>query len=168
MEAKICSFSEEQYFVGALWDPVGGHVDPSGVTNASCCCSTILGAEIERNTWVKEIIQKSDGTWDLVTDKGTINCENFVNAGGLWAREVGRMCNIELPVQAMEHMYFLTEELPEIESWLDETDGHGRGVIDFGGEIYLRAEGKSLLLGTYEQAWYPGNQSNSVDLHNLL
>ena len=73
-----------------------------------------------------------------------------MNAGGLWAREVGRMCGIELPVQAMEHMYFLTEELPEIEPWLEENDGHGRGVIDFSGEIYLRAEGKSLLLGTYE------------------
>ena len=155
-EAKnLVPFLEEQYFVGALWDPVGGHVDPSGVTNAYAAAARSLGAEIERNTWVKEIIQKSDGTWDLVTDKGTINCENFVNAGGLWAREVGRMCNIELPVQAMEHMYFLTEELPEIESWLDETDGHGRGVIDFGGEIYLRAEGKSLLLGTYEQACVP-------------
>ena len=109
-EAKnLVPFLEEQYFVGALWDPVGGHVDPSGVTNAYATAARSLGAEIERNTWVKEISQQSDGTWDLLTDKGTINCENFVNAGGLWAREVGRMCGLELPVQAMEHMYFLTE-----------------------------------------------------------
>ena len=155
-EAKnLVPFLEEQYFVGALWDPVGGHVDPSGVTNAYATAARSLGAEIERNTWVNKISQQSDGTWDLLTDKGTINCENFVNAGGLWAREVGRMCGIELPVQAMEHMYFLTEELPEIEPWLEESDGHGRGVIDFSGEIYLRAEGKSLLLGTYEQACVP-------------
>ncbi|MDP6895260.1 MAG: FAD-dependent oxidoreductase [Acidimicrobiales bacterium] len=155
-EAKdLVPFLEEQYFVGALWDPVGGHVDPSGVTNAYATAARSLGAEIERNTWVKEISQQPDGTWDLLTDKGMINCENFVNAGGLWAREVGRMCGIELPVQAMEHMYFLTEELPEIEPWLEENDGHGRGVIDFSGEIYLRAEGKSLLLGTYEQACVP-------------
>ena len=155
-EAKdLVPFLEEQYFVGALWDPVGGHVDPSGVTNAYATAARSLGAEIERNTWVKEISQQPDGTWDLLTDKGMINCENFVHAGGLWAREVGRMCGIELPVQAMEHMYFLTEELPEIEPWLEESDGHGRGVIDFSGEIYLRAEGKSLLLGTYEQACVP-------------
>ncbi len=155
-EAKnLVPFLEEKYFVGALWDPVGGHVDPSGVTNAYASAARSLGAEIERNTWVKEISQQPDGTWDLLTDKGIINCENFVNAGGLWAREVGRMCGIELPVQAMEHMYFLTEELPEIEPWLEENDGHGRGVIDFSGEIYLRAEGKSLLLGTYEQACVP-------------
>jgi len=98
-EAKaLVPFLEEEHFVGALWDPVGGHVDPSGITNAYAAAARAAGAEVERNTRVHGITRRPDGTWDLATEKGTINCEHFVNAGGLWAREVGRMCGIELPV----------------------------------------------------------------------
>ncbi|MDE0928584.1 MAG: FAD-dependent oxidoreductase [Acidimicrobiales bacterium] len=164
METEIISVSEakemlpimdEKHFVGALWDPVGGHVDPSGVTYAYAKAAQMAGAEIYRNCWAQDLVQKVDGTWDVVTEKGTINTENIVNCGGLWAREVGRMCGIELPILAMEHMYLLTEEIPEIKDWLDATGGHGRGAVDFGGEIYLRAEAGGLLLGTYEKACVP-------------
>merc|ERR1711969_149175 len=92
-EAKaLVPFLEEEHFVGALWDPVGGHVDPSGITNAYAAAARAAGAEVERNTRVHGITRRPDGTWDLATEKATINCEHFVNAGGLWAREVGRMC----------------------------------------------------------------------------
>ncbi len=148
-------YMEEEFFVGAMFDPVGGHVDPSGVTHAYAACARMAGAEIYRNTWAEDIVQRADGTWDVVTEKGTINAEHIVNCGGLWAREVGRMCGIELPILAMEHQYLLTEEIPELKSWLDATDGHGRGAVDFGGEIYTRAEAGGLLLGTYEQAGVP-------------
>ena len=148
-------FLVEEHFVGALWDPVGGHVDPSGVTNAYATAARMAGAEVYRNTWAYDIVANPDGTWDVVTEQGTITCEHFVNCGGLWAREVGRMCGLELPVLAMEHQYLVTEELPEIRPWLEATGGHGIGAIDFGGEIYTRAEGGGLLLGTYEQACVP-------------
>jgi dimethylglycine dehydrogenase len=155
-EAKaLIPFMEEQHFVGALWDPVGGHVDPTGVTKAYAAAARQAGAEVHQNTWVRAIRPGPDGTWILETDKGEIACEHFVNCGGLWAREVGRMCGLELPILAMEHMYLLTEPIPELKPWLDETGGQGRGAIDFGGEIYLRAEGEGLLLGTYEKACVP-------------
>jgi len=155
-EAKeLLPFMDESHFVGALWDPVGGHVDPTGVTKAYAAVAKAAGAEVYQNTWAHEINRCADGSWDIVTDQGTINCEHFVNCGGLWAREVGRMCGLELPILAMEHMYFLTEPIPEIADWLAATDGHGYGAIDFGGEIYLRVEGQGLLLGTYEQACVP-------------
>ena len=125
-------FLVEEHFVGALWDPVGGHVDPSGVTNAYATAARMAGAEVYRNTWAYDIVANPDGTWDVVTEQGTITCEHFVNCGGLWAREVGRMCGLELPVLAMEHQYLVTEELPEIRPWLEATGGHGIGAIDFG------------------------------------
>ena len=153
--AEKIPFLIEKHFVGALWDPVGGHVDPSGVTNAYAAAARKAGAQVLRNTWAHDIVCRPDGLWDIVTDHGTITCEHFVNCGGLWAREVGRMCNLELPILAMEHMYLVTEELPEIRPWLEATGGHGIGAIDFGGEIYTRAEGGGLLLGTYEQACVP-------------
>lgn len=152
---ELLPFMEEEHFVGAMFDEVGGHVDPSGVTNAYAAAARQAGAQIHRNTWAHDLVQRTDGTWDVVTEQGTINAEHIVNCGGLWAREVGRMCGIELPVLAMEHMYLLTEEIPELQPWLDATDGDGRGAIDFGGEIYLRAEAGGLLLGTYEQACVP-------------
>ena len=155
-EAKeMLPILEEKHFAGAMWDPVGGHVDPSGVTNAYAAAARMAGAEVYRNTWAHDLVQKNDGTWDVVTEQGTIHTEHIVNCGGLWAREVGRMCGIELPILAMEHMYLLTEEIPEIKPWLEATGGFGFGAVDFGGEIYLRAEGGGLLLGTYEKACVP-------------
>ena len=153
--AQKIPFLVEEHFVGALWDPVGGHVDPSGVTHAYAAAARMAGAEIYRNTWAYDIVANSDDTWDVVTEEGTITCEHFVNCGGLWAREVGRMCGLELPILAMEHQYLVTEQLPEIAPWLEATGGHGVGAIDFGGEIYTRAEAGGLLLGTYEKACVP-------------
>ena len=77
---------EEQYFVGALFDPVEGHLDPTNVTNAYVLCAQQKGAEVYRQTWVNDLRQRTDGTWDVVTDKGEIHAEHIVNAGGLWAR----------------------------------------------------------------------------------
>ena len=79
----------------------------------------------------------------------------MVNAGGLWAREVGRMVGIELPVLAMEHIYLLTEEMPEVAAHVAKTGHEMPMALDFGGEIYIRQEGGSMLLGTYEQACVP-------------
>ena len=133
---------DPQYFVGALYDPVEGHVDPSGVTRAYVKCAQMAGAEVHQHTPVVGLSQRADGTWDVRVESGdTIHAEHVVNAGGLWAREVGRMVGLELPVLAMEHMYLLTA-------------GHARGrrpgrktghempmALDFAGEIYIRQEG---------------------------
>src|SRR5262249_19530887 len=105
---------EEQYFVGALFDPVEGHLDPTNVTTAYVACARQKGAEVYRNTWVSDLRQRADGTWDVVTDQGEIHAEHIVNAGGLWAREVGRMVGVELPVLGMEHMYLVTEDMDEV------------------------------------------------------
>ena len=61
-EAKaLVPFLEEEHFVGALWDPVGGHVDPSGITNAYAAAARAAGAEVERNTRVHGITRRPDG-----------------------------------------------------------------------------------------------------------
>jgi glycine/D-amino acid oxidase-like deaminating enzyme len=104
----------EQHFIGALFDPAEGHVDPAGVTRAYAVCARQAGAEIYQHTWVSDLRQRPDGTWDVITGSGEIHAEHIVNAGGLWAREVGRMIGLELPVLAMEHMYLITEDMPEV------------------------------------------------------
>ena len=115
LEAKaMFPLMDEKHFVGALWDPVEGHLDPSGTTHAYAKAAQILGAKIELRNPVLEITQDSDGMWNVVTKNGTIKAEHIVNAGGLWAREIGRMVGLELPLLAMEHMYLLTDEIPEV------------------------------------------------------
>src|SRR5215831_2191789 len=152
--ARMFPLMDKKYFVGALYDPIEGHVDPAGVTNAYAKAARVQGAEVYRFTRVIELAQRRDGSWDVVTDKGTIRAEHVVNAGGLWAREVGRMVGLALPVLAMEHQYIITEEIPEVRASAKEM----LHVIDFEGEIYMRQEGNGMLLGTYERAGVPWSE----------
>ena len=155
-EAKaMFPLMEETNFVGALWDPVEGHLDPSGTTHAYAKAAQNLGARIELRNPVTDITQDPDGTWNVVTQNGVVKAEHVVNAGGLWAREIGRMVGLELPVLAMEHMYLLTESMPEVLEFNARSGRELVGVIDFKGEIYTRQEREGLLLGTYEKACVP-------------
>ena len=159
---EMVPFLDPSHFVGAMWDRHEGHVDPSGVTHAYAESARQRGAEVNKYVWVHDITRAADGTWNLHvhdtrtdTDLGVITCEHFVNAGGLWAREVGRMTGLELPVLAMEHMYLITEEVPQLAEWRERSTMPGFHVVDLGGEIYMREEGNSLLLGTYERNGVP-------------
>jgi dimethylglycine dehydrogenase len=154
--AEVFPLMDPQYFVGALYDPVEGHVDPTGVTRAYVKCAQLAGAEVRQHTMVSGLSQRTDGTWDVHIDDGDpIHAEHVVNAGGLWAREVGRMVGIELPVLAMEHMYLLTVDMPEVAANVAKTGKEMPMALDFAGEIYIRQEGGGMLLGTYEQAAVP-------------
>ncbi len=155
-EAKaMFPLMDETNFVGAMWDPVEGHLDPSGTTHAYAKAARKLGAEIVLRNRVVDLTPEPDGTWNVVTEQGTVKAEHVVNCGGLWAREVGRMVGVELPLLAMEHMYLLTEPMPEVEAFNRETGREMVGVLDFKGEIYTRQERNGVLLGTYEKACKP-------------
>ncbi len=154
-EAKrLFPLMETKYFVGALYDPIEGHVDPWGVTNAYAKAATLQGATVEKHNRVVELLHRPDGSWDVVTEKGTIHAEHVVNAGGLWAREVGRMVGLELPILAMEHQYIISEEIPEVAA----SEKEMLHIVDSDGEIYMRQEGKGMLMGTYERAGVPWSE----------
>jgi len=151
--AKLNPLIDPKRYISALWDPIDAEVDPSGVTYAFAKAAKVHGGKYYTNTVVKDTKQKPDGTWDVITDKGNINAEIIINAGGLWAREVAQMAGINLPVQPMEHHYLITEAIPEIEAM---SEGKRLPVgTDFEGNIYFRQEGKGMLLGTYEQKSTP-------------
>jgi dimethylglycine dehydrogenase len=148
--AKLFPLMDKRHFVGGMYDPIEGHVDPYGVTHAYAKSAQIGGAEIVRHTRVTDLKARSDGTWDVITDKGNVHAEHVVNAAGLWAREVGRMVGLELPVLAMEHQYLITGDMPELAGRKEQLH-----AIDFEGEIYLRQERGGMLMGTYERAGVP-------------
>lgn len=153
--ARMYPLMDKSHFLGAVHNSLEGHVDPTGVTNAYAKAARMAGAEIERFNRVIETNPNAEGGWDVVTEKGTIRAEHIVNCGGLWAREVGRMVGLELPVLAMEHHYLITEDIPEVLASKEEM----LHVIDFEGEIYMRQEGRGgMLIGTYEREGKPWSE----------
>ncbi|MCC0065039.1 MAG: FAD-dependent oxidoreductase, partial [Defluviimonas sp.] len=112
------------------------------------------GAEIVLQNRVLETRPRADGTWDVVTEKGNVHAEHVVNAGGLWAREVGAMAGVYLPLLPMAHQYLVTDDVPAVVEIL----GQGKEfphVMDPGGESYLRQEGRGFCIGFYEKPCEP-------------
>lgn len=130
-----------------MFEPDGGNVDPSGVTNAYAVGARQRGAEIHRFTPVMATQQQPDGSWIVCTPKGDIHTQWVINAAGLWGREVAAMAGITLPLQPTEHQYFVTESIAEIGAM----DSRLPSVADRDGEYYLRQEGQGLLIGAYER-----------------
>ncbi len=132
---------------GALWDPLDGDIDPAQLCQALARRARKAGAEIRRQTPVIGLTQKPGGEWIVHTDKGDIDAEHIVNAGGYRCNEIGRMMGAHLPVVSMEHQYFLTEPIEAIEAF-DKRVPLLRCPTD---DFYSRQEKQGLLVGFYEQ-----------------
>ncbi|MFW5881087.1 MAG: FAD-dependent oxidoreductase, partial [Roseicyclus sp.] len=130
-----------------MYEPDGGNVDPSGVTNAYAVGARQRGAEIHRFTPVVATEAQADGSWIVRTETGDIRTPWVVNAAGLWAREVAAMAGVSLPLLPTEHQYLVTETIPAIAAM----DRRLPSVADRDGEYYLRQEGQGLLVGAYER-----------------
>jgi len=152
--AKIAPVTNIDGIIGGLYDPLDGHLDPSGTTHAYAKAARLGGAHIETHCKVLSTTQRADGTWDLMTDKGAVHAEHIVNAAGLWAREVGAMAGVYFPLLPMEHQYIVTEDVPQIAAIIDVGGEHPH-VMDPAGESYLRQEGRGLCIGFYEQTCRP-------------
>ena len=133
--------------LGALWDPLDGDIDPVPLCQALVRRARAAGAEVYRHTPVTGIQRTASGEWLICTDSGDISCEHFVNAGGYRCNEVGAMYGVMHPVASMEHQYFLTENIPEIEA-LNRRVPLIRCPTD---DFYCRQDKQGLLVGFYEQ-----------------
>lgn len=142
---------DPKHYLAALWDDQDGDLDPSGATYAFAKAAKVHGAQYFTHCGVTETKQRADGSWDVTTPKGVINAEHIVNCGGLWAREVGHLQGVNLPVQPMEHHYLITEAIPEIAARSDRLPCG----IDYEANIYFRQERQGMLLGTYEPKGTP-------------
>ncbi len=129
-----------------LWDPVDGDIDPTGLVNGLCKAGRRNGGQVCRHTEVTGLEPTAEG-WLVRTDKGDIECESFVNAGGYRVHQIGRFYGLESAVSSMEHQFLLTEELPELEA----LDKRVPLIRDPGDDFYSRQEHNGLLVGIYEQ-----------------
>ena len=133
--------------VGGLWDPLDGDIDPAQLCQALARRARKAGAEVYRHTSVINLTQHPDDSWTVHTDKGDIDCEVVINAGGYRVNEIGAMMGVHHPVMSMEHQYFVTESIPQIAE-----AGHRMPLLRCPiSDYYCRQEKQGLLLGFYEQ-----------------
>ncbi|MCF6234246.1 MAG: FAD-dependent oxidoreductase [Rhodobacteraceae bacterium] len=131
--------------LGGMWADREGYLDPSGTVHAYAGAAKKNGATVIEHNRVLELHQTPDG-WQVVTEKGTVTCEHVVNAGGLWAKQVGRMAGVELPVSPLSHHYLVSDSIPALE----QLDFEVPMTVDLEGFTYLRQDQKGVLLGIYE------------------
>ena len=137
--------------LGAIRHPDDGYIQPADLTQALARGARSLGAEINQQTAVYSIEQRSNGEWRVTTNQGVTDCEHVVCATGNFARNTGAMVGLDIPVLPVQHQYIVTEPHESIQA------RHKEGLPEMGvlresdGSWYMREEAGGLLLGPYEQ-----------------
>jgi dimethylglycine dehydrogenase len=154
---RNCPIMNTDGVLGGLWADREGYIDPSAVVHAYAKAARMRGADVIEHNRVVELEPRRDGSWDVVTEQGTIVAEHVVNAAGLWAKQVGRMVGVELPLSPMEHHFLITEAIPEIEALGFEMPM----MVDLEGFTYMRQELKGMLIGIYERDYRHWNMDGA-------
>jgi glycine cleavage system aminomethyltransferase T/glycine/D-amino acid oxidase-like deaminating enzyme len=131
--------------LGAAWLPTDGYLDPSQLTNALADGARRGGCGIFTNTRVTGIEVVDGRVRGVQTERGDIQAEVVVNAGGMYAAEVGRLAGVRIPAIPMSHQYLVTQPFRE-------RDGaHLPTLRDPDLLIYFREDGGGLVMGGYER-----------------
>ena len=129
--------------LGAAYLPTDGYVDPSQLTYALAEGARRRGAEVYTNTRVTSVEVDRNRVTGVVTDRGNIQTEIVVNAGGIFAHEIGRLAGVNVPVIPMAHEYLITKphSVP-----LDVPTMRDPSLL-----VYFRGESGGLVMGGYER-----------------
>jgi 4-methylaminobutanoate oxidase (formaldehyde-forming) len=129
--------------VGAIYLPRDGQADPGNVALAMARGASNAGIRILENVKVTGILSKKGRVRGVVTQGGAVAADVVVNCAGMWGREVARMAGIELPLQACEHFYAVSEASSEIPS--------GLPVLRVTDECaYYKEDAGKIMLGAFE------------------
>lgn len=135
--------------VGASWLPTDGQASPSDITQSLAKGARMHGATLREGVQVTGF-DLTDGRVTAVrTNQGNIACDKVVNCAGQWARQVGALAGINVPLQPVKHQYIITEKIPGL-----ATDAPT--VRDPDRRTYFKEEVGGLVMGGYEpnpQAW---------------
>ena len=129
--------------VGGVWLPKDGQADPVNITQALAKGARNYGAKIIQGVKVTDIHQTDGRVTGVMTDQGPIEADYVVNAGGMWAREIGMMAGVAVPLHACEHFYIVTEGIDGLISNLP--------VLRVPDECaYYKEDAGKILLGAFE------------------
>ena len=141
-----CPIMDVTGVIGGLWADREGYLDTTGTVHAYAGAARKRGATVIEHNKVEALNQRADGTWEVTTEKGVIHAEHVVNAGGLWAKQVGRMVGLDLPLSPLQHHYLVTETIPEVAA----LDFEVPMTVDLEGFTYIRQDQQGMLVGIYE------------------
>jgi 4-methylaminobutanoate oxidase (formaldehyde-forming) len=144
--------------VGASWLPTDGQASPSDITQSLAKGARMHGAKLFEDVRVTGFEMKDGRILRVRTDQGDIACEKVVNCAGQWARQVGAMAGINVPLQPVKHQYIITEKIDGL-----ATDAPT--IRDPDRRTYFKEEVGGLVMGGYEpnpQAWSTGLPGGDV------
>jgi 4-methylaminobutanoate oxidase (formaldehyde-forming) len=139
--------------VGASWLPTDGQASPSDITQSLAKGARMHGARIFEGVRVLGFEMSGNRIASVKTSEGVATCEKVVNCGGQWARQIGAMAGINVPLQPVKHQYVITEPLEGL-----ATDAPT--VRDPDRRTYFKEEVGGLVMGGYEpnpRAWTTGD-----------
>ena len=129
--------------VGAVYIPKDGQINPLDVVQAYAKGARSNGASIFENIKVTDIVVEKGRVRSVCTDQGDISTDIVVNCAGMWARQVGLMCGVDIPLHAAEHFYVVTEPMDNLPSNLPI-------LRDPTGYTYFKEDAGKLLVGAFE------------------
>jgi len=140
---KMWPLADTSDVIAGFFTPEDGRANPVDFTMALAKGARMGGVKIIEETEVIGINQANGRVTGVVTDKGQIEAEFVVNCAGLWGRELGKLAGVNVPLQAAEHYYLLTEPMEGVHPDLPI-------IEDFGRYSYFREEVGGLLVGFFE------------------
>ena len=150
--------------LGAQFVPTDGHIDPTGLTLSFAAGAKAAGARVRTGVRVEEVTVRDGRVTGVVTDHGAIEADVVVNAGGIWAHELGRLAGVEIPVVPMEHQYLITRPIDGVRADFPT-------LRDPDNLVYVREEVGGLVVGGYERnpdPWHVSDPIPSDFNHRLL
>jgi glycine cleavage system aminomethyltransferase T/glycine/D-amino acid oxidase-like deaminating enzyme len=149
--------------LGGAWLPTDGYIDPAQLTYALADGARQGGCRIFTNTRVTGIEVRDGQVRGVRTDKGDVEAEVVVDAGGMYAAEIARMAGVRVPLIPMSHQYLVTQPLDAVREARGEPRGHLPTLRDPDLLVYYREDGDGLVMGGYERrsepAFLPGGPS---------
>ncbi len=142
--------------VGAVWLPGDGKANPTDLTQSLAKGARNRGARIIERVRVTGITAKDGTVRGVETDRGSIAAEIVVNCAGQWARKVGLMCGVTVPLHSAEHMYIVTGKIEGVHPDLPV-------LRDPDGYIYFKEEVGGLVMGGFEPEAKPWGMNGIPD-----
>ena len=129
--------------VGGVHLPGDGQTNPIDTTMALIKGATMRGAKVFENTLIDSILTKDGRAIGVSTAQGDIMAEHVVIASGMWSRHLGATAGADIPLQACEHFYIVTEPMagltPDLPTLRDPDNC-----------AYFKEDAGKLLLGAFE------------------
>ena len=139
--------------VGASFIATDGQANPSDIAAALAKGARQNGAKIVEGVRVLSFVTQGRRVAAVVTNQGTVRCEKIVNCGGQWARQIGALAGVSVPLQPMKHQYIVTEPVPGLAR-------DAPTIRDPDRRTYFKEEVGGLVMGGYEPnpvAWTKGD-----------